>query len=359
MLRDVTERKEAEQKIMVRDRAIASFINAVAFTDLQGNLTFVNQAFLNMWGYDDEKEVLGKPATEFWHLREKASEVMETVRDKGSWTGELTAKKADGSTFNVHLSASIVKDNVGKPVSMMASFIDTTEQNQLRNKLTMANEKLNVIGNLTRHAIRDKIAALSENVFLAEQKAAHNDQVLEHLDRIKQALKLIEKILNFAEAYERTSVEKLVYLDVRETFTEAVSLFPDLKGVKIVNECGGLTVLADSLLRQIFYNLIDNSLRYAEKASQIRVRYKTGKDELELVYEDDGVGVPEAEKEKTFKKAHRKNTDYGLYLIKKAFEVYGWTIRETGIPGKGAQFIITIPKTRGGREENYRISRRL
>ncbi|MDI6905517.1 MAG: ATP-binding protein [Candidatus Bathyarchaeia archaeon] len=112
-----------------------------------------------------------------------------------------------------------------------------------------------------------------------------------------------------------------------------------------MNDCRGLTVLADSLLRQLFYNLIDNSLKYGEKISRIRVYYEeTGKDQLKLVYEDDGVGIPKAEKEKIFREGYGKGTGYGLYLIEKMCEVYGWTIRETGKPDKGAEFTITIPK---------------
>jgi signal transduction histidine kinase len=70
-----------------------------------------------------------------------------------------------------------------------------------------------------------------------------------------------------------------------------------------MNECQGLTVLADSLLRQLFYNLIHNSLRYGEKLSQIRIYYEVEDDQLKLIYEDDGVGIPEHEKEKSSRKA--------------------------------------------------------
>jgi sensor histidine kinase regulating citrate/malate metabolism len=56
--------------------------------------------------------------------------------------------------------------------------------------------------------------------------------------------------------------------------------------------------------------------------------------------EGDGVGIPKSEKEKIFKEGYGKGTGYGLYLIRKMCEVYGWTIHETGKHGKGAQFTI-------------------
>jgi signal transduction histidine kinase len=74
-----------------------------------------------------------------------------------------------------------------------------------------------------------------------------------------------------------------------------------------------------------------------------------------LVYEDDGVGIPKAEKEKIFREGYGKGTGYGLFLIKRMCEVYGWTIRETGKQGKGAQFTITIPKVGRGDKTTYKL----
>ncbi len=56
-------------------------------------------------------------------------------------------------------------------------------------------------------------------------------------------------------------------------------------------------------------------------------------------------------KKRFFKEGYGKGTGYGLYLIRKMCEVYGWTIEETGKHGKGAQFTITIPRI----SENKRI----
>jgi len=137
-----------------------------------------------------------------------------------------------------------------------------------------------------------------------------------------------------------------------------VSLFPDLKGVKVVNECRGLTVLADSLLRQLLYNLVDNSLKYGEKIRQIKIHYNTlNADQLELVYEDDGVGVPDNMRSNLFKEGFTsgKGTGYGLFMIKRICEVYGWTIRETGKQGKGAQFTMLIPRIGSTGKANNQI----
>ena len=78
---------------MVKEAAIASSINAIAISDLEGRLTYVNAAFLNMWGYDHETEVQGKPVTDFWVSAEQANGVVEALQNEGSWIGEMSAKK--------------------------------------------------------------------------------------------------------------------------------------------------------------------------------------------------------------------------------------------------------------------------
>ena len=126
--------RTGQEELRIKDSAIASSINAIALTDLEGNLTYVNQSFLELWGHDD-KEVQGKAATEFWQMEEKAAEIIETLRNTGGWKGELLAKRKDGSTFDVQLSASMVTNEQGKPIRMMSSFMDITKRKQAEEQL--------------------------------------------------------------------------------------------------------------------------------------------------------------------------------------------------------------------------------
>jgi PAS domain S-box-containing protein len=617
IMRDVTEQKKAERDIRIENDALASSIGAVAFADLKGNLTYVNNSFLRIWGYANDKEVLGRPATEFWLSEEKASGIAKALNDGKGWIGELTAKKKDGSTFQAQLSASLVKDETGEPLCMMGSFIDVTERNkaeeelknseerlrvlfelapdayylndlkgnfidgnraaeeltgyirgelvgksflklkllhrsqalkaakllamnafgkptgpdefvlnrkdgtqvpveirtypvkikgktlvlgiarditirkkneqailesqqkfeglfrhnpeaavhldldfkvldvnprfcelfgysaeevegkwinevvapegmieeaemldkdakkgyasrdtirkrkdgslvhvsisatpvtiegrlfgyvgvykditdlknaqehlkEINRRLEVTNEKLHVVGGLTRHDVRNKLSAVTGNAYLLRRRLAEDPKALEQLNDIEAAVRLVERIFEFARVYERLGVEQLANLDVGEAVAGAVSLFSDLKGVKIVNECGGLTVLADSMLRQLLYNLIDNSLKYGEKIRQIKIYYKTpSPDKLELVYEDDGSGIPDNMRSSLFKEGFTsgKGSGYGLFMIKRICEVYGWTIQEAGTPGKGAKFTMSIPRTGSTGKANYQIQK--
>ena len=139
--RDITERKQAEEALRIKDFALASSINAIAFADLQDKLFYVNPSFLKLWCYDDKQEVLGRPAVEFWQVPERAEAVFDALRDQGGWVGELVAKRKDGSLFDVQLSASMVKDPMGNPICRIASFVDITEQKRSQQELRQSEQR--------------------------------------------------------------------------------------------------------------------------------------------------------------------------------------------------------------------------
>ena len=66
--------------------------------------------------------------------------------------------------------------------------------------------------------------------------------------------------------------------------------------------------------------------------------------EVILVYEDNGVGIPDDEKAKIFERGYGKNTGLGLYLVQEILSLTDIAIRETGEPGHGARFEMQIPR---------------
>ncbi len=116
---------------MIKDYAFDSSINAVVFTDLDGTVNYVNKSFLGLLGYEYDKEVLRRHFREFCAHESEAAEVLRSVTGTGSWRGELTGKRQDGTNFDVSLSASLVMDRSGKAMGAMASFINITERKQL------------------------------------------------------------------------------------------------------------------------------------------------------------------------------------------------------------------------------------
>jgi PAS domain S-box-containing protein len=142
---DITERKKAEDELKIKNNAIASSTTAIAIGEFGGNLTYVNPALLRMWGYDDEKEVLGKPAVAFWHDQKKAQEVIKALLKSELVSAELVAERKDGSLFDVQLSASIVTDEIGNPICMMASFVDISKRKRAEEALRESEERFRTI----------------------------------------------------------------------------------------------------------------------------------------------------------------------------------------------------------------------
>jgi len=348
---DITERKKVEEALresMESYRELTESISDVFFAmDKDFRYTYWNKASEKLTGIS-AKDAIGKSLTEVFPdvkgtiVEQFYKEALRTRQPRSY----LNKYQLRGKDYVFEINAYPTRDGISVFVKDITDLKNAEERlKEINKKLEVTNEKLHVVGSLTRHDVRNKLSAVTGNAYLLRRKLAEDPGALEQLNDMEAAVRLVEEIFQFAGTYEKLGIEQLASMDVGKAFDEAVSLFSDLKDVKIVNECRGLTVLADSLLRQLFYNLIDDSLKYGEKIRRIRVLYRTpSADKLELVYEDDGAGIPDNMRSSLFKEGVGKGTGYGLFMIKRICEVYGWTIEEKGIPGKGVQFVMTIPK---------------
>lgn len=358
--REIRESQQMFERLFIDDP------EAAVHLDSSFHILNVNPRFSRLFDYSLD-EVKGTHINDVIVPKDKMEEaaVLDERASKGEIYHEDTIRKRkDGSLVSVALSAApVIIENqvighiaVYKDISQLKKAED--ELKKMLQKLDKMNEKLRVVGGLTRHDVRNKLSTITTNAYLLKKQLAGNSEALDKLGDMEKAVQQTVKIFDFAKAYEMLGAEELVYNDVEKTVNEAISLFANRNNIKVINDCHGLTILADSLLRQLFYNLIDNSLKYGQKTARIRVYYeKTGQDSLKLVYEDDGIGIPVAEKPKLFKEGYSTggSTGYGLYLIKKMMEVYGWTIQETGTPGKGVLFTMVIPEKNQDGKENYRL----
>jgi PAS domain S-box-containing protein len=314
-------------------------VDPVAIVDERGKILEVTPKVEEITGFKKE-EIVGKNflRTKIATRKTKALMVKNLAkRMMGMHMSpyEVDILTKDGRKLPYEINAAKI-DYKGKPADLVV-FRDIAERKKME-------EKLRVVGKLTRHDVRNKLAAVMGNVYLARKRSADDPKLSECFNEIEKVVQQTTRIFDFARDYEMLGIEELTYIDVEQIINEAAQLFADLKGTKIVNSCHGLVVLADHLLRQVFYNLVDNSLKYAERASQIKVYCEEKGEHLRLVYVDDGVGIPRNIKTNLFQEGCGKGTGYGLYLIKRICEVYGWTIQETGAEGKGVQFVMTIPK---------------
>jgi PAS domain S-box-containing protein len=372
---DIAEKKRMQQKLQANEakfRAISdSAIDAIFMFDEEDRITYWNPAAGRIFGYT-EKEIIGEkvnvtvvpPRFRKDHLK-LTSELgkIENKKNMGE-IREFPALKKDGTEFSMELSmAPLQLEGKRYFVAIDRDITDhkTAEEklNQTMNQLVLVNEKLGVVGSLTRHDVRNKLCAMTANAFMIKKKNADQPDIIAGLDKIEQACMEIGKIFDFARTYEQLGVEELTYIDVEKALNESVVLFSGSFNLRVINDCSGLRVLADSFLGQLFYNLIDDSLKHGEKVTKIRVHYeKVDQDKLNLIYEDDGVGIPSVNKSKLFKEGFSTSgsSGYGLHLIKKMIEIYGWAIQENGEPDRGARFTITIPKVNQKGKENFQTA---
>lgn len=372
---DIAEKKRMQQELQAKEakfRAISdSAIDAIFMFDEEDRITYWNPAAERIFGYT-EKEIIGQkvgativpPSYREDHLGLTTKLAKGENKNIEGEILEFPALRKDGTEFSMEFSITLLQLD-GKQ-HFVAIARDITERkkaeealNRTMDELVAVNEKLNVVGHLTRHDVRNKLSVISGNAFLLKKKHSDCADIMEQLDAMEQACKSMVKILDFSRMYEELGAKELYLIDVEKTVDEAVVLFSAPPNVKVINECYGLTVLADSFLRQLFYNLIDNSIKHGKRVTKIRVHYeKADGDNLNLIYEDDGVGISTDNKSKLFKEGFSTSgsTGYGLNLIRKTMEVYGWAIQENGEPDKGAKFTVTIPKINQKGKENFQIA---
>jgi PAS domain S-box-containing protein len=368
--RDVTEAKKIDDALMESEAKYRQLVElaqeGVWALDNQNFTVFVNPRMANMLGYT-ESEMIGKNLVTFLDKSDSdlAKHNLEICKLGNHGQCEFEFIQKDGTHMYANIAASSIQDDAGNYIGTLALVADITERKKMevnlkesRDKLEIMNEKLGVVGSLTRHDVRNKLSTVTGYAYLLKKKHGDQADILDGLSKMEQAVAETVKIFDFAKMYEQLGAEELTYVKVDEKLNEAVALFSGSIPT-IINECHGLTVLADSFLRQLFFNFVDNTKKYGKKTTTIRVHFeKANQDRLELVYEDDGVGVPLENKQRLFKEGFSTggSTGFGLFLTKKMIDVYGWAIIEEGEPGKGAKFTITIPKLNKNGKENYQIA---
>ncbi len=336
---------------------------AVVATDPNGKISYWNAAAEELFGWT-QKEMLGKSTREVFKdvVLGGTKEIGTHAKNGLPWKGEVVIKKRDGEyVATMLINQPVVVDD--RLCGMVGIFTDISDLKWMQEMLeeaiktvTELNEKLRVVDSITRHDLRNKLTAINGLFYIIKKRHGHEPDCMSLLADMEKISKQMLQILSFQQYYVQVGSEELREVNVANFVHEAVELFSNLKNVKLFNDCDGLKVLADSLLRQVFYNLIDNTLKYGEKTQHITIRFKEQNNNLLLIYEDDGKGISSEEKSQLFTEGYGTGTGYGLYLIRRICEAYGWTIQETGSPEKGAQFTITIPKGEVDGKKRYTLA---
>ncbi len=138
---DITDRKRADEELRIKENAVENSLGAVAMCDMEGNITYVNQACLTLWGWDKKEELVGENYRVFLDLDEVTVENARATMEKRIWEGELVTKGKDGEERHVQVHGGVVTDDNGNPVQVISSFSDITERREVEEALRKSEEK--------------------------------------------------------------------------------------------------------------------------------------------------------------------------------------------------------------------------
>ncbi|MDI6718512.1 MAG: PAS domain S-box protein [Methanomicrobiales archaeon] len=127
---DITERKQIEEALMIKHSAMASAMEPMILLDHEMCLVYVNDATVSLWGCSDMDEVIGRQLEEFVGPRAKYQRMVKTVIEEGSYRGEFTGYKNDGSQFDARVAINTVRDDLGI-TCYVATIEDITEQKEV------------------------------------------------------------------------------------------------------------------------------------------------------------------------------------------------------------------------------------
>jgi signal transduction histidine kinase len=215
------------------------------------------------------------------------------------------------------------------------------ERKQAEEATKQANRNLNLMNNITRHDIANQLAVVLGYVPLC-QELANDASEKEYLARVMRAAESIRGHIDFSRDYQNIGAQSPRWQDVGSAVDRAVSSL-DLGTVNLTVDVKEIEVFADPMLAKVFYNLIDNALRHGGNVTKISIRSDTYNGNLLVLFEDNGIGIPNTEKERVFSRGVGVDHGYGLYLIRGILSITMMEIRETGIFGEGARFEIRVP----------------
>jgi PAS domain S-box-containing protein len=236
----------------------------------------------------------------------------------------------------------LVRDEYGQPVAIEGIVTDITERKRMEEALGQANRKLNLLSSITRHDIINQLTVLESYLDIMELKLP-DPSFKKYFLEAKTAASRISAMIRFTKEYGQVGVNVPAWADCHRLVDIAVKeVTPGMVTVK--NEIpAGTEIFVDPLIVRVFYNLIDNAVRYGGKITTILFSVQESGHGPVVICEDNGDGIPAGEKDRIFDRGFGKNTGMGLFLAREILSITGITIHETGEPGTGARFEMAIP----------------
>jgi PAS domain S-box-containing protein len=253
------------------------------------------------------------------------------------------------STIRHCIIKTVPIEDKGNP-AFLSVITDITERKTAEDALFRLNKKLTILSSITRHDIKNQLIALSAYLELSKEPLEAVPEGREYLEKAMKIAATIENQIDFTKVYEDMGTKAPVWQNISAGVRRATAALPS-GNARVEVDRTDLEIYADPLAEKVFYNLIDNALRYGGGGmTTIRISSTETDAGLVITCEDDGIGIPANDRRHLFEQGYGRHTGLGLFLSREILSITGIDIAETSEPGKGARFEIRVPKA------SYRVT---
>lgn len=367
IMRDISERKRAEEALRNSERlyrAIGESIDyGVWMCDPEGRNIYTSESFLKLVGLTQQQ------CSDFgWgnalHPDEVESTVaawQECVRTAGKWDTEHRFRGVDGQWHFILARGVPVRDDHGQIVCWAGINLDISRLKQAEQAL-LRSEKLASLGRMAAtiaHEINNPLAAAMNTLYLAKSRKDLPPAAREYLETADAELKRIAHITRQSLGFYRESNAPTL-TTINSVVESAVDLMESKikskKAIVVKQWDSDVQVIAVAgELRQVFSNLLSNSLDAIAEKGTIKLRISTGtawngQRYVRITIADNGVGICVSSRQNLFQPFFTTKgtvgTGLGLWISKQIVDKHGGTIRMRSLgsgPWKGTAFSVVLP----------------
>ncbi len=350
MIRTSVASRRAEAALRESEARYRGFVNNLKGIAFQATMdlrpTLCHGLVEEITGYKVEDLLTGRATFQQLVHPDDWARVMAEGSNLGSTpnattTLEYRIVRKDGGIRFVEAHMQSFAEIEGGPIKIQGMMYDITERKRNEEALYQANEKLRILGNVTRHDALNQLAVLTGWLSISRQTCSDR-AVLDYMDRMKAAAETMRLQLEFTADYQDMGLQKPGWIEVNKAFDRGVAGLA-LGDVTVERSVDGLEIFADPMLDKVFHNLVDNSIRHGDRITRMKLHAVEEGAEIVLVFEDDGSGILDKEKEIIFEPGHGRHTGFGLYLTRAILGLTGITIIENGVADRGARFEMRVP----------------
>ncbi|HWQ66953.1 MAG TPA: PAS domain S-box protein, partial [Methanospirillum sp.] len=344
---DITSKCKMEDELHFLASIVASSEDAIIGVDLDKEILSWNSGAELIFGFFPEEmigrslSVLQLPLSQD-NLLLLTEQVIRGAKIRQYQTQMICR---DGSVIDVSLTISRILDFKAGFIGLSVIVRDITQRISIEKSLARSKEKLNILSSITRHDILNQLQALDAFCDLLSSKIHTDPQAFEYLTYIGKCSEKIRDHIHFSRDYQDLGDNTPLWQHI-ETIVKMAAVDNLPASILLTIRAGDYELFADPMLMVVFFNLFDNTIRHGKMVTTITISFNPTPEGGTLIYEDNGVGVPDSMKSDIFEKGVGSNSGFGLFLVREILAITEMSILENGREGCGVRFEIFIPSGR-------------